>query len=274
MLIRPVLLAGAAALLLTSPALAAKVSPLDLVVPVSNYKIYVSEGVDTLLRDTRAFTDAVKRGDLASAQKLYAPTRVSYEKIEPIAELFSDLDGSIDARADDYEKREQDPEFTGFHRLEHGLFALKSTAGLGPYADRLLADVTELQSRIKGLTIPPDKMVGGATVLVEEVAATKISGEEDRYSHTDLWDFQANMDGAQKIVELLRPLLQKSDGALLKKIDGNFDDVNRILAKYRTKDGGFETYDKLTDADKKILASAITTLAEDLAKLRGTLGLG
>ena len=268
----PLAAAASLALVLAGPAGAA--SPLDLVAPVAAYKQYVSKGVDQLVKDTKTFTDAVKAGDLPRAKALYAPTRVSYEKIEPVAELFSDLDGKIDARADAHEKKELDPDFTGFHRIEYGLFAKNSTEGLAPIADGLMADVTELQSRIKGLTVPPEKMVGGAAVLIEEVAATKISGEEDRYSHTDLWDFQANIDGAKTIVDLLRPLLVKGDKALTAKIDTQFATVDRTLAKYKLKDGGFETYDKLTEADRKALAATITALAEDLAKLKGVLGLG
>jgi iron uptake system EfeUOB component EfeO/EfeM len=80
------------------------------------------------------------------------------------------------------------------------------------YAEQLNSDVLELQKRISELAFPPSKVVGGAAGLIEEVAASKISGEEDRYSHTDLWDFQAN-DGAQKIVDLLRPQLQKENSA-------------------------------------------------------------
>ena len=191
-------LAGASLIAAVTAGSARAASPLDLVAPVAEYKLYVSQGVDKLVKDTKVFTDAVKAGDLAKAKALYASTRVSYEMIEPVAELFSDLDGKIDSRADDHEKKEEDPEFTGFHRIEYGLFAKNSTEGLGPFADKLLADVTELQGRIKGLTVPPDKMVGGAAALIEEVAATKVSGEEDRYSHTDLWDFQANVDGAKQ----------------------------------------------------------------------------
>jgi iron uptake system component EfeO len=140
------------------------------------------------------------------------------------------------------------------------------------YAEQLNSDVLELQKRISELAFPPSKVVGGAAGLIEEVAASKISGEEDRYSHTDLWDFQANVEGAQKIVDLLRPQLQKDNSALLAKVDANFKKVTTILAKYRTKDG-FETYDKLTDADRNALKGPITTLAEDLAQLRGVLGL-
>ena len=251
----------------------AAVEPRALVAPVADYKIYVTENVQKLVADTRAFTDAVKAGDVAKAKALFAPTRTSYEKIEPIAELFSDLDAAIDSRADDHEQAEKDPGFTGFHRIEYGLFELNSTEGLTPYADKLMADVLELQKRIATLTFPPDKVVGGAAVLMEEVAATKISGEEDRYSHTDLWDFQANFDGSRKIFELFKPLLGKDDKAFVAKVEANFATVDKILAKYKTPDG-FQTYDKLTDADRKVLAAAVNTLAEDLSTLRGKLGLG
>ncbi|YBV98293.1 iron uptake system protein EfeO [Phyllobacteriaceae bacterium JZ32] len=250
----------------------AEVSPLDLVQPIADYKLYVQENLDLLVKDTKAFTDAIKAGDLEKAKALYAPSRMPYEKIEPIAELFADLDASIDSRADDHEQGEKSEDFIGFHRLEYGLFAQNTTEGLAPIADKLFADVVELQKRVKDLTVPPEKVVGGAAALMEEVAASKISGEEDRYSHTDLWDFQANVDGAEKIVELVKPLVEKENPDLIKKVEANFATVDGILAKYKTADG-FETYDKLTDDDRKALAGPVTVLAEDLSTLRGTLGL-
>ncbi|PBI83671.1 iron uptake system protein EfeO [Variovorax boronicumulans] len=251
----------------------AAVSPLELVGPISDYKIYVTQNVRKLAADVRVFTVAVKAGDIEKAKKLYAPTRTSYERVEPVAELFTDLDQSIDSRADDHEKAEKDPAFIGFHRIEYSLWTLKSTKGLNPVADKLLADVLELQKRLGALTFPPEKVVGGAAVLMEEVAATKISGEENRYSHTDLWDFQSNFEGAYKIVELLRPLVVKQDKPFAEKADANFKVVFDTLAKYRTADGGFETYSKLTERDRKMLAGRVNTLAEDLSKLRGMLGL-
>ena len=245
---------------------------LALTQPITDYKTWVSGETAALVTGTKAFTEAIKAGELEKAKALYAPTRQHYERIEPIAELFSDLDGSIDAREDDYEQKAADPKFTGFHRLEKALFGDNTTQGMTDYADRLYTDVVDLQKRIDELAFPPSKVVGGAAGLIEEVAASKISGEEDRYSHTDLWDFQANVDGAQKIVSLLRPQLQKADPTLLAKVEGNFVKVDAILKKYRTADG-FETYDKLTDADRNALKGPITALAEDLSLLRGVLGL-
>jgi len=240
----------------------AATSPLELVGPISDYKIYVTEQLDELASHTQQFTDAVKQGDLATARKLYAPTRVYYESIEPIAELFSDLDASIDSRVDDHEKGVKAEDFTGFHRLEYSLFSENSTQGLDALADGLNKDVKDLQTR-----------VGGAAALLEEVAATKISGEEDRYSHTDLYDFQGNIDGAKKIVDLFRPQIEKQDKAFVAKVDKNFATVNKILAKYKTADGGFQTYDKVKENDRKALVGPVNTLAEDLSTLRGKLGL-
>ena len=261
---------AAGALLAAAQGHAQTEATLDLVGPISEYKLFVSEQIDLLVADTTEFVAAVKAGDVEKAKALFAPTRMNYEEVEPIAELFSDLDVAIDSRADDYEKAEADPDFPGFHRIEYGLWEKNSTEGLEPVADKLLADVKELQSRIEGLIFPPEVVVGGAAVLMEEVAATKISGEEDRYSHTDLWDFRGNFDGSRKIVELVRPLV--GDEAFLATVDANFGTIDEILSKYQEGDG-YVTYEKLTEDDRVVLAGAVNTLAEDLSTLRGKLGL-
>jgi iron uptake system component EfeO len=263
-------LAVAAAATSTS---AGEPSALDLVGPLAEYKAYVAKEVGDLAAQTRRFADAVKAGKLDEARNLYAPTRQHYERIEPVAELFSDLDKSMDARADDFELKENDPAFVGFHRIEKALFADNSTAGMQPLADRLVQDTQELYNRLDRLTIPPAKMVGGASDLIEEVASTKISGEEDRYSGTDLSDFQANVDGAQKIFNLLHPLIAKRDSGLEARIRTNFSKVDAVLGRYRGQQGQFQNYDKLSASDRNALKGAITALAEDLSQLRGTLGL-
>ncbi|MFD0986601.1 iron uptake system protein EfeO [Methyloligella solikamskensis] len=245
---------------------------LELVEPLAEYKIYVAEHAAALVEDTEKFVTAVKNGEVEKAKSLFAPTRRHYEKIEPIAELFADLDVSMDSRADDYEKGEADPNFGGFHRIEYGLWEKNSTEGLDGYADKLLADVKDLNNRVADLTFPPEIVVGGAAVLMEEVAATKISGEEDRYSRTDLWDFEANFDGSRKIFELFKPLID--DEAFIAKVESNFADVYEILEEYETEDGGFVSYVKLTDMDRRVLSAKVNTLAEELSTLRGRLGLG
>ena len=255
----------------------AAVAPQDLVAPITDYKLYVLDNLEQFTSHSREFTDAIKAGDLAKAQELYAPSRVYYERIEPIAELFADLDASIDAREDDYEKGVKDPVFTGFHRLEYGLFHDQSTDGMEPFAERLMSDIEDLGQRVQGLTFPPETVVGGAAALMEEVAATKVSGEEDRYSRTDLWDFQGNLDGAKKIFELVKPLASKEDAAFVARVEDNFASMEATLSHYYVEEGnvesGFVTYDKVSDADRRALVGPVTVLAEELSTLRGLLGL-
>ena len=261
------------ALALTAVSAQAAVQPSELVAPIAEYKVYVDQNVAQLVKETKVFVAAVKAGNIDKAKSLFAPVRTHYERVEPVAELFSDMDAAIDSRADDHEKREEDPGFGGFHRIEHALWVTKDTKSVEKYADELQANVEELHKRLTDLTFPPEQVVGAAAALMEEVAATKISGEEDRYSHTDLYDFEANFQGAYKIVELFKPLIAREDKAFLAKTEKNFDTVFTILKKYKTKSGGFESYDKLSETDRKILSGRVNTLAEDLSKLRGMFGL-
>ena len=247
-------------------------TPAELVEPIARYKAYVVAETDALVTATAAFTAAVKAGDLAAAQRLYAPARMHYERIEPVAELFDDLDKSMDSRVDDFEKKDADPAWTGFHRLEHALWVKQSTDGMQATADKLAADTVELRQRLDTLDLPPKAVVGGAASLIEEVASKKISGEEDRYSRTDLWDFQANTDGAQKVFGVIKPLVSAKDPQLVTRVDGNFARVDATLAKYKQGEG-FQTYDMLSGADKNALKRSITALAEDLSTLRGKLGV-
>ena len=237
--------------------------------PLGEYKKYVQGEAKELVTKTEAFVAAVKTGEIDKAKSLFASTRVHYERIEPIAELFNELDPAIDAREDDFKDGPKDANFTGFHRIEHALWVEKDVKGVQTVADKLLEDVKKLQTEIDELNFPPTKVVGGAAALIEEVAGSKITGEEDRYSHTDLSDFQANVDGAQKIVDLFRTPIAEKNQALLDKVDANIKQVNEILAKYKTADG-FADYEKLTKADRN---APINALAEDLSQLRGTLGL-
>jgi len=251
----------------------AKVDPTELQQAIAQYKAYVVQETAQLVEKTQVFTDAVIAGDIEKAKEIYAPARVHWERTEPIAELFSDLDSSMDAREDDFAKKAEDPAFTGFHRLEKALYEDNSTEGMKPIAQQLMKDTLTLQKRIAGLTIEPKNMVGGAAALIEEVAATKVTGEEDRYSRTDLWDFNANLEGSEKIVNLLHPILEKADPTLHTKIDEGFDGIEQVLAKYKAPEGGFVSYEKVSEADRKTLKPMLAAHAENLSQLRGVLGI-
>lgn len=238
----------------------------NLKTATAGYGKYVEGQTNELVKRTAAFTAAIKAGDTAKAKSLYATTREPYEAIEPVAESFGDLDPRIDARENDVAEGDK---WTGFHRIEKTLWQDNSTEGLTPYADQLTADVEELQTKAKGLTYQPAELANGSTGLLDEVSKSKITGEEDRYSHTDLYDFAANVDGSQKAFDLLAPAVAEKNPELVKQINARYEDVDKALLAYRTPNGGsgYVSYTDLSKADTKQLSQAIDALAEPLSKV-------
>ena len=239
---------------------------------VEDYEAYVSGEIDQLLVDSKVFTDAVRAGDLEAAKAAYAPSRVSWERIEPIAGLVEAIDGAVDARVDDFED-EQDPAFTGWHRIEYLLWEQNTTEGAAEFADQLDEDLATLKTDIADVEVTPLAVTQGSAELIEEVSEGKITGEEDRYSHTDLWDFAANVEGSQKAFELMKPAIEEADPALAADIESDFSDIDAALAKYEEGDG-YKSYEELTEADKDEMKAILASLSENLAKVPGVLELG
>jgi iron uptake system component EfeO len=240
---------------------------------VAEYKAYVIAQADALTTVIDAFTAKVDAGDIAGAKALYGPARVPWERIEPVAELFSDLDGRIDLRVDDVAGGVTDPAFTGYHRIEQALWVGGSAAGLAPITAGLRSDVKDLRSRLDALAIEPRVMARGAGELIDEVAQSKMTGEEDRYSKLDLWSIVPNIEGSKAIVELLRPTIASLDPAYLATLDASYTKVATIVAPDGDETTGFKTFDQIAPADLKALQAALAELSERLSELPGRLGL-
>lgn len=240
---------------------------------LTEYKGYVLAQIDQTIDATTVFTDAVRDGDVRAAQANYAPSRQGWERIEPVAGLVEEIDGSVDARVDDFEGVD-DPEFTGWHRIEHLLWEEGDAEAAAPFADRLDADLQTLRDEVADMDIPPAALVVGAADLIEEVSTGKITGEEDRYSHTDLWDFAANVEGSEAGIELLAPALEEADPALLADIRADFAELDEQLREYEDGLGGYLDYTELTDEDRDAMAATLAGLSERLAEMAGVLDLG
>ena len=252
---------------------------------MAEYSGYVSDQTDEIIARTTVFTDAIRAGDLAAAKAAYAESREPWEAIEPIAGLIPDIDGAVDARVDDF-SGPNDPAWTGWHRLEYLLWEKNTTAGGAKLATQLDTDLASLKSGVSTLEIPPAAVALGAAELIQEVSEGKITGEEDRYSKTDLWDFQANVDGAKKVIEVLTPALEAADPALLADIQQGFTELQAELDKLKKGDG-FVLYCQKNDPFPSDLCTSTTVtpqtidqlkvllagLSEDLALVPGALGL-
>jgi iron uptake system component EfeO len=228
-----------------------------------SYQRYVRSQTAALLDKTNEFVAAVKAGDVAKAKALFPVARTYWERIEPVAEIFGDLDPKIDGRE---EVIEEGMQFTGFHRLEKDLWQTGDIAKSGPIADQLMTDVQEIVTKANAEKLSPLNLANGAKELLDEVATGKITGEEDRYSHTDLWDFHANVEGSQAAIAALRPVLQERSPDLVAQLDSAFAKVETTLGKYQVGDG-WKLHNQLSQAELKELSDVINALAEPISKV-------
>ncbi|APT88308.1 PbrT family lead (Pb2+) uptake porter [Corynebacterium frankenforstense DSM 45800] len=249
---------------------------------VKQYEAYIRDQSGQLLEATKNFAEAYKAGDDDAARAQYAPARMFYERIEPTAEAFGDIDPALDEREADYQEADDtaDREWTGWHVIEKDLWQPKpedndgkayqpfSQADREKYADKLVADTQELYDLVYAddFEVNIDDISNGAISLLEEVATTKITGEEEHFSHTDLWDFQANLEGAEVAFGNVEALAKKKDPELTEQINQRIGDLKDELAKYKEGDG-YVYYDTLNDQQTRELADKVDALRVPLAKL-------
>jgi iron uptake system component EfeO len=236
----------------------------------NRYRTWVQRQSEALVVATRQFLAAYTAGNDARARALYPTARSHYEAIEPVAESFGDLDPKMDAREPDVEPGTT---WTGWHRIEKDLwperdprYHVLSPAARAAMAANLMKNTKALSQQIGRLTFTTDQIANGSSALMEEVATSKVTGEEEYWSHTDLWDFAANVKGAQAAFEDVRPILAKRDPALEKILTTRFAAINTLLAQHRRSDG-YVLYTRLSRAEVKQLADAVNAVSEPLSHL-------
>lgn len=233
---------------------------------VTGYRTYVAAQSADSLKLAKDLQAAIKDGDLAKSKTIYAQSRVGWESVEPVAEAFGDLDPEMDLREADLEDGQK---WTGWHVIEKGLWVKKSTDGLNPVADKLVANLEDLGSRVPKADINGTSMANGAKELLDEVATGKITGEEETFSHLDLVDFQANVSGAKKVFELLKPVVAQSQPDLDQQLETTFAALQKELDAVRTGPGvtEFPSYDTIDKPTRDKLSAAVDALAEPLSHL-------
>jgi len=240
----------------------------------AQYTQFVRQQVDKLVTDLKVFTDAVRAGNVQAAKDSFAPSRQAWETIEPIAGLVEDIDGAVDSRVDDF-ANEDDPAWTGWHKLEYLLWVkndISAASGAPELAGQLDADIAKLKATMDTTDVPAAALPAGAADLIEEVSEGKITGEEDRYSGTDLWDFAANVAGSKAAFDALAPAVKAKDAGLVDKINAGFTDIQGQLQAYA--DGtGYKPYSALTADDITKMKTTLAQLSENLATVDGVLGL-
>ena len=251
----------------------AKPSMVAFVGPLSEFRVYLAVQGSALIKAVTTLDQAIASGDLAQAQAQYLPARAAYQRLAPAAQRLAELDNQINARADYFEKREQDPAFVGFHRLEYALFQQRKLDDVAPIAQRLLTDVTTLKEQLLAQSLPPEQLVSIVVRNLNNLAEVRAgSGEEERYSHSDLNGFAANAQTARKVVDLLRTMLSKSSADVLANVDQALGDFDSQLNAFKSADG-YVSYDAVTAAQRQQIAAKAKALATALDGIDPALGL-
>ncbi|WP_199258667.1 iron uptake system protein EfeO [Paracoccus binzhouensis] len=239
--------------------------------PLSEYRVYLVMQGNAAVKAAETLREAIASGDLDAARAAWREARLPYRRIEPLAYRFSDLEERIDPRAAYLEKREQDPGFTGYHRIEYGLFARNSTEGLQPAADALVADLKELAARLKQAPLDPGLLIEMPAESALQLAQAQVPQGENLYAGNDLQDLAAGLDGIGKLAGLLRQVVAGVDPALDKVIEQDLQATRAQLEAVAAT--GHATYGDVPQPEREKLSAALTQLSESLRKLQPAIGM-
>lgn len=240
--------------------------------PLSEYRVYLVLQSAQAVKAAEALREAIAAGDLTAAQEAWKAARIPYRHVEPLASRIADLENAIDPSAAYLAKQEADPAFTGYHRLEYGLFGQNSTEGLLPAADRLVADLADLSARLKAMDLDPQLLVGLPGAMAGQLATAHVPAGENRYAGNDLDELQASLEGIGKLTGLLRPVLAGVDPALDGDIGAAQEKVAQDLASLKAGDG-WPPYDQVPDDRRQQLAGSLAALQAALDRMQPVIGI-
>lgn len=242
--------------------------------PLSEYRVYLAVQSSALVAAVGRLDAAIKGGDLAAARAAWTEARLPYKRIEAVSGRMADLEDSIDPLPEYLAAREADPAFTGFHRIEYGLWADEQggTEGLAPVSARLLADVTTLKDRLRALKLAPEELAGTAARQADHLASAQIAAGEDRWSGADLPEMEAALAGIAKSAGLMRPLVAEAAPAVAADYDAALTSAQAGLAELKGPQG-YPRFGDLDKAARDDLAGRFTALGKAIAAMNPAIGL-
>ena len=233
----------------------------DLIPPTLAYQKWVAAQLPGLVRDTEAVQAAVDRGDLAAARTAWLPAHLDYERLGAAYGTFGDLDAAINGTTQGLAGGLTDPGFTGFHRLEYGLWHGQSVAALKPVAAKLSQDVRTLRTQWRTAQMDPLLLGLRAHEIVENTIQFELTARTDYGSGSNLATARANLQGTEEALTLLHPLLD-TRMTTLPQIDADLATTTAELSKL-----GDVPPASLARTDREQLNADFGQLVDDLAPI-------
>ncbi|MFI1263011.1 MULTISPECIES: EfeM/EfeO family lipoprotein [Streptomyces] len=244
---------------------AAPLTQHDLIPPALEYQKWVAGGLDDLVGRTGTLRDALDRGDLAGAREAWLSAHLAYERLGAAYGTFGDADQKINGTGAGLPRGDRDPGFTGFHRIEYGLWHGAPAASLRAPAGALLATVRTLRDDWAQERMDPADLGLRAHEILENTVEFELTGRTDYGSGSNLATARANIDGTRAVLSRLHPLLVSRYPGL-RKLDDDLDRTRRLLDGFR-HDGRWTPPDRLDRARREQVNAVFGDLVERLASV-------
>ena len=193
---------------------------------------YFQNRCDDQMPTVKALHQAIESGNVQAAQRAYIEARPPYEEIETIAGCFEESDADIDARPYAFEGGETDPEFRGFHKIENLIFAEEDLEAARPHAEMLVLSIAKLRGELnESSRFSPEEQFGGMVALTNEVAAKKVSSEEETWSDQSVLIFKHNWIGVQSQFEPFGEM-HGADRASVQAVHAAYRDAQNTVKPY------------------------------------------
>ena len=182
----------------------------DLLGPAHQYHAYVAAGLDTLVSQTDAIAARIRSGDLAGARAAWLPAHLTYERLGAAYGTFGNYDDEIDGRPDGLPGGVHDPHWTGFYRLEYGLWhgqSAQALAGLVGPVSTLDKNVRALRAAWPAMEVDLLDLGLRTHEILENALQFQLTGHDDYGSGTTLATTEANVQGTRELLTVLHPLL-------------------------------------------------------------------
>jgi len=236
----------------------------DLVAPAKQYQAYVAAGLRTLGRQTGTLAGDVRRGNLAAARRDWLPAHLTYERLGAAYDAFGNFDDEIDGRADALGVH--NPKWTGFYRLEYGLWHGQPASELAPYAAKLVTDVRSLLASWPKTEIPLIDIGLRTHEILENALEFQLTGHDDYGSGTTLATTLANITGTRELLSLLHPLLVTRYPGL-PSVYTWLNRLQTLLVAEHRPDGTWVPVPQLTPSGRAQIDAACGQALEELAPI-------
>ncbi|MFE3769299.1 iron uptake transporter permease EfeU [Streptomyces sp. NPDC059122] len=236
----------------------------DLAGPLRAYKQYVDRGLATLTDQTQKLSDDLAGGDLDGARTDWLTAHRTYSSLGAAYGTFEDFDKKINGRADGLPGGVHDKDFSGFHRIEYGLWHGASADELSGPAQQLHDAVVGLRKAFPTQDFDPGDLPLRTHEILENTLQFELTGDTDQGSGTNLATADANLTGTRELLDVLRPLIAKREPQLLASIESDIARMQKLLDDAH-HDGTWTPVEKLDATARQRLNGITGQLLEHLA---------